>query len=88
VREVGVRELKVHTSKILRNLRERRTRYLVTYRGRPVAILAPLEPAVMASAEPDSNESAWQELVRLGNEISKGWSAPMSSAELLSALRR
>ena len=88
MREVGVRELKVHASKILRHLRDRRTRYLVTYRGRPVAILAPLEPAVMASSEPDSNESAWQELVRMGKEIGKKWRAPMSSAELLSALRR
>ena len=88
MREVGVRELKMHTSKILRHLRVRRIRYLVTYRGRPVAILAPLEPAVMVPPEPDSNESVWQELVRLGKEIGKGWRAPMSSAELLSELRR
>ena len=86
--EVGVRELKMHTSRILRNLRTRRARYVVTYRGKPVAILMPLEPAEMASPETDSPESVWQELIRLGREIGAGWSAPMTSAELLSALRR
>jgi len=87
MREVGVRELKTHASRILRNLRDRRTRYVVTYRGRPVAILAPLEPLGPAP-EPDASDSVWQELIHLGNEIGNGWSSPMSSAELLSAQRR
>ena len=88
MREVGVRELKTHASKILRNLRDRRTSYVVTYRGRPVAILAPLEPPGGPAPEPDASDSVWQELIHLGNEIGKGWSSPMSSAELLSAQRR
>lgn len=86
--EVGVRELKVHTSKILRNLRRRRARYVVTYRGKPVALLMPLERTEITSPESDSPGSVWQELVHLGREIGAGWSAPMTSAELLSSLRR
>ena len=31
--EVGVRELKIRASEILRNVRERRARYVITYRG-------------------------------------------------------
>ena len=88
MREVGIRELKVHTSKILRNLRNRRTRYIVAYRGRPVAILSPLEPAAPASPESDADDCVWRELVSLGNEIGRGWTEPTSSPELLSVLRR
>jgi prevent-host-death family protein len=42
VRSIGVRELKVHTSRILRRVRERGEAVEVTYRGRPVARLIPI----------------------------------------------
>jgi antitoxin (DNA-binding transcriptional repressor) of toxin-antitoxin stability system len=32
--DIGVRELKTRASEIIRDLREQRTRYVVTYRGR------------------------------------------------------
>jgi prevent-host-death family protein len=35
MREIGVRELKVKTSEIVRNVRQRRVSYIITYRGRP-----------------------------------------------------
>jgi prevent-host-death family protein len=43
-RQVGVRELRQNLSKYLRRV-ERGERLEVTERGRPVAVLAPLEPA-------------------------------------------
>ena len=66
--DVGVRELKTRASEIIRNVRERRARYTITYRGQPVGVLMPLdrpetEPAI-GPAGPA--ESAWDELVRLG----------------------
>ncbi len=83
--EIGLRELKAHASEILRQVRERRQRYVVTHRGRPVALLVPLEgPPV--TAEP--GEPAWEELMRLGQEIGEGWQSPQSSGELLSGMRR
>ncbi len=42
--EAGVRDLKVRASEILRDVRDRRARYVITYRGRPVAMLVPVEP--------------------------------------------
>ena len=89
MREIGVRELKVHASEIVRNVRKRRTRYLITYRGRPVGILAPL-----GSAEPVTPESAveetaaWDELTRLGQEIARGWPSGQTSADYLTEMRR
>ncbi len=86
--EAGVRELKAQASQIVRRVRERKTRYIITYRGRPVAVLLPLESAPTGGAGPAGEESAWRELERLGALIGKGWRAPVSSAELLSEMRR
>lgn len=86
--EAGVRELKAQASQIIRRVRERRSRYIITYRGRPVAVLLPLEAAPAGGAAPAAEASAWQELERLGALIGRGWRAPLSSAELLSQMRR
>jgi len=40
---VGVRELKNRTSEILRAVREEGARYIVTYQGRPSAVLLPVD---------------------------------------------
>lgn len=85
--EAGVRELKTHASRIVRNVRDRRTRYVITYRGRPAALLGPLQSAPSVSPPSDA-ETAWEELVRLGREIGRGWRAPATSVELLSQMRR
>jgi prevent-host-death family protein len=89
MRDVGVRELKTRASEIIREVRESRARYIITYRGRPVGILAPLD--AMSGDEVISGEGgsdAWEELTRLGEEIGKGWRSPLTSTELLSQMRR
>lgn len=88
MREAGVRDLKVRASKILRDVRDRKMRYIITHRGRPVAILAPLEQALETAPATGSGDSAWEALVLLSREIGKAWESPMSSAELLSTMRR
>jgi prevent-host-death family protein len=87
MREIGVRELKVKASEILRSVRKRHTRYIITYRGRPVGLLGPLEDQQPRSFSSSESE-AWDELVRLGKEIGRGWPAGISSADVLSEMRR
>ncbi len=85
--DIGLRELKARASEIVREVREQRKRYVITHRGRPVALLAPLEePSPAASAERGAD--VWQELVCLGAEIGRGWRSSKSSSELLSQMRR
>lgn len=84
--EVGVRELKTRASEIVRKVR-RGARYVVTYRGRPVAVLTPVEGGRPGPGT-GAAESAWSELERVGVEIGKGWRSRLSSAELLSSMRR
>lgn len=88
--EVGVRELKAHASEIIREVRERRARYVVSVRGRPAAVLLPIEAGSLPVLEDlDEGEAdPWSELERLGHEIGKDWDSPLTSAELLSQMRR
>ncbi len=88
--EAGVRDLKARASEILRDVRDRRARYVITYRGRPVAMLVPVEPVPTEEQTPsaDSGRAVWAELVRLGKQIGVGWRSPLTSTELLSAMRR
>ena len=91
---VGVRELKNQTTDIIRNVRENRAEYVVTYRGRPVAVLLPLssdwleeetERAVRSAAP---GEDVWAELEALRQEIGASWQSDMTGVELVSEQRR
>jgi prevent-host-death family protein len=88
--DIGVRELKARASEIVRDVRERRARYVITYRGKPVGLLMPLEGTGAAAVPPegDSGAAAWDELTRLGEEIGREWRSPLTSTELLSQMRR
>lgn len=86
--DIGVRELKTHASEIVRRVREERARYVITYRGRPVGQLTPLDEAPPASVLPEDGSDAWDELTRLGREIGRGWTSPRTGTELLSEMRR
>jgi prevent-host-death family protein len=88
--DVGVRELKTRASEIVRDVRDQRACYTITYRGRPVGVLLPLEEAPRVEALPGGGQGAaiWEELSELGEEIGRGWQSPSTSAELLSQMRR
>jgi prevent-host-death family protein len=79
--EVGIRELKNHTSEIVRAVREERVEYVVTYRGQPVARLVPL-------ADEEDGEQALQELEEISQEVSVRWQSNRSAVELLTEMRR
>ena len=88
--QIGIRELKIHASEIMRQVRDERTRYIITYRGQPVGLLLPLQEAEVE--EQLLNEAAaadpWEELTELGQEIGAGWQSPQSGTEILSDMRR
>ncbi|HTE86296.1 MAG TPA: type II toxin-antitoxin system prevent-host-death family antitoxin [Dehalococcoidia bacterium] len=83
--DVGVRDLKTHASEIVRAVRDRRARYTITYRGRPIGMLVPLP---VSGAPAGDDDEVWEDLLRLGEEIGRGWQSPLTSVELLSEMRR
>jgi prevent-host-death family protein len=91
---VGVRELKNRTTEIIRDVRENRAEYVVTYRGRPVAVLLPLgegwleEETQRAIETATPGEDVWAELEALGQEIGQSWQSDKTGVELVSEQRR
>jgi prevent-host-death family protein len=83
--DIGIRELKIHASEIIRKVKENRSRYIITHRGRPVAAIIPIEEALPQS---ENATSSWEELVSIGQQIGHQWQSPKSSTELLSDMRR
>lgn len=91
---VGVRDLKNQTTEILRNVRENRAEYVVTYHGRPVAVLLPVDEAWMeeetqrAVAAATSGGDVWAELEAIRQEIGRQWQSDKTAVELISEQRR
>ncbi len=82
--EIGIRELKIHASEVVRAVKEKRARYVVTQRGIPAALIIPLDAIVPQQ----SAEEVWERLMKLGEEIGKGWQNEKSAVEILSEMRR
>lgn len=91
---VGVRELKNDASEVIRAVREEQAKYIVTYHGRPVAIILPVDPsqqavdiaASVAGAVDDADY--WAEMDALRAEIDAKWQSDKSAVELVAEQRR
>lgn len=87
--KIGIRELKTKASEIVRRVQEGRERYTVTHRGQPVAVIVPVERGLLDQNVGDADAAAtWDELLSIGEEISRQWSSQQTSLEILSDMRR
>jgi prevent-host-death family protein len=84
IEAIGIRELKARASEVVRAVKERRARYVITLRGQPAAILVPLDAV---PPQPDADE-VWARLEELGKEIARNWQSEKSAVEILSEMRR
>ncbi len=87
---VGVRELKAHAAQILRQVRESRTSYLVTHRGRAIGVILPVgavDDASQTSGKEDAT-TAWETFVRVGRRLERRFTPGVSGVRLLSDTRR
>jgi prevent-host-death family protein len=82
--EIGIRELKSRASEVVRAVKDERARYIITQRGKPAAIIVPLD----AAPPEKSADEVWERLRQLGEEIGKGWESDKSAVEILSEIRR
>jgi prevent-host-death family protein len=82
--EIGIRELKSRASEVVRAVKEERARYVITQRGKPAALLIPLD----AAPPEKSADEVWERLLKIGEELGKGWQSEKSAVEILSEMRR
>ena len=81
---IGIRELKIQASEILRRVREDGAAYEITYHGRAVARLVP----VSQPARTESLETFWRRWDKLSERISARWPEGVSAVEAVREGRR
>ena len=77
---IGIRDLKLRTSEIVRRVREKHESVDVTYRGRVVARIVPVREGV--------EDDAWADLDALRKEIAARWPAGVSAVDAVNDVRR
>ena len=87
---VGVRELKTHAARILRQVRDARTTYLVTHRGRAIGVILPVDSEDDRSdtSEAVDTTAAWEAFMRAGRRVASRFARDSSGVRLLSGMRR
>jgi prevent-host-death family protein len=85
---VGIRELKQDASHILQTVREESAEYVVTYHGKPVAIIRPFTGEDAALQLQAAVEDELRDLQRLGQEIAAAWVSPKGAVDLVEEQRR
>ncbi len=83
--EVGITELKTRTSDIIRRVRYANETFLITYRGRPVAKLGPVQST---ENQVDRDLSILEEMDRIAEEVTKYWPKGLSAVDAVKADRR
>ena len=82
-KEIGIRELKTRASEVVRSVKETRARYVITQRGKPAALIIPLD----AAPPQTDGDDAWARLEKLGQEISRNKTSDKSIVDILSEMR-
>jgi prevent-host-death family protein len=89
---IGVRELRQQTSEVIRRVREEKAEYVITYQGRPVAILLPLDAEQAEKEMVQASKGAvldnWERYELLAEELRRTWPADLSTQDLIDAIRR
>ena len=80
---VGIRELKQQASELVRRVREKGDKVQVTYHGKVVALLIPVE-----QPEKKNKTRAWAELDLLAAEIGARWPKGVSAVDAITEGRR
>lgn len=82
--EIGIRELKSRASEVVRAVKEKRARYVVTQRGKPVAAIIPMDAMLPEKKDDDG----WENLMAIRARLGKDKRNKKSSLEILSEMRR
>jgi prevent-host-death family protein len=89
---IGVRELRQKASEVIRRVREEKAEYVVTYQGRPVAVLLPLDTEEAEKKMVEAGKRAvaddWERYEQLAEELRRTWPEDLSTQNLIDAIRR
>jgi prevent-host-death family protein len=88
---IGVRELREQASEVIRRVRKEHAEFVITYQGRPVAMLLPLDTekaeAEMVRAGRRAVLGLWEQYDELVAAIRKAWPEGLAQ-DVIDSLRR
>jgi antitoxin (DNA-binding transcriptional repressor) of toxin-antitoxin stability system len=77
---------------VLRQVREEGIEYVITYQGRPIAMLLPVDAerieAAMVQAGKQSAAGGWVTYAQLAEQVRQAWPAEQSTQDVLDEIRR
>ena len=89
---IGVRELRERTAEVMRRVREEKTEYVITYQGRPTALLLPVDEGVVEAAIVKASKQAvaggWEGYARAAEQVRQAWQAGRKASDILDEIRR
>lgn len=86
MKDIGIRDLKTHTSDLVRQVSENQATYTITRRGRAVGVLAP--PDFVAPPASAATEHAWDRLTTLADKLGRNAHRRESAVRELERTRR
>lgn len=89
---IGVRELRSHTSEVLRRVREEKAEYVITHQGTPIALILPvdteaIEAKIIAAAKQTTNGS-WDTYHQLAERLRRDWPDGQDTQSLIDEIRQ
>jgi prevent-host-death family protein len=88
LREIGIREFKNRAPEVLRKVREDLCEYVITRRGRPVAILRPFSDGDSEELRQARRQEGLRKMQSLAAEVTANWTSSKSGVDLVSEQRR
>jgi prevent-host-death family protein len=88
---IGVRELREKTTEVIRRVREDKAEYVITYQGRPVAIILPIDEDEVSEAIVRASKVAagdpWEAYERLAETLRSEVPRGRSTQKILDEIR-
>ncbi len=89
---IGVRELRQRTTEILRQVREKKSGYIITHQGRPIALLLPVNTEAVEKAMLETGKqtasAGWETFAQVAEEIRQNWPAEYPTQSVLNEIRQ
>ena len=89
---IGVRELRQRTAEVLRQVREEKAEYVITYQGRPTALLLPLDADAVEAAVVEASKQTlvggWEAYARVAEQVRRDWPSERETRDVLDEIRR
>ncbi|MCL5998174.1 MAG: type II toxin-antitoxin system prevent-host-death family antitoxin [Chloroflexi bacterium] len=88
---IGVRELRQQTTQVLRKVQEEKAEYVITYQGRPIALLLPLDTEMVnsatLSAAKQSAGDGWEIYRRVAESLRQAQRTSLDTQQLMDEIR-